>query len=180
MKPLFIFIGRLVGEKGADLFPKIFKKALTENKISILLLGSGHTETETELAAIPKENFNTFIGYDEKLAHIMYAGADFLLMPSRVEPCGLNQMYSLRYGTVPIVNAIGGLKDTIIDIEKTAGFGIVHDGVTLGKVTSAITKATNYYYEKEFKKNLKKIMSIDYSWNNSAAADVHLYESLKH
>ena len=179
-KPLFIFIGRLVGEKGADLFPEIFKKALTENKISILLLGSGCAETETELAALPKENFNTFIGYDEKLAHIMYAGADFLLMPSRVEPCGLNQMYSLRYGTVPIVNAVGGLKDTIIDIEKKAGFGIVHDGVTLEKVTSAINKATNYYHAKEFNKNLKKIMSIDHSWNNSAAAYVHLYKSLKH
>jgi starch synthase len=179
-KPLFTFIGRLVGEKGADLFSEIFKEALANNNITILLLGSGHEETEAELAAIPKENFNTFIGYDEKLAHIMYAGADFLLMPSRVEPCGLNQMYSLRYGTVPIVNAVGGLKDTIIDIENTAGFGIVHDGVTVEKVTSAITKATQYYHDKEFKKNLKKLMSIDHSWNNSAAAYVRLYKSLKH
>ena len=85
-KPLFVFIGRLVGEKGADLFPEIFKEALAENNISILLLGSGHEKTEEALTTIPQENFNTFIGYDEKLAHIMYAGADFLLMPSRVEP----------------------------------------------------------------------------------------------
>ena len=178
-KPLFVFIGRLVGEKGADLFPEIFKEALSENKISILLLGSGHKELEAELTKIPKDNFNTFIGYDEKLAHIMYAGADFLLMPSRVEPCGLNQMYSLRYGTVPIVNAIGGLKDTIIDIEKEDGFGIVHTGVTVKKVTSAIAKATVYYTKKEFNKNLKKIMEIDHSWHNSAQEYVNLYKSLK-
>lgn len=178
-KPLFVFIGRLVGEKGSDLFPEIFKEALAENSISILLLGSGHNETEEALTTIPKENFNTFIGYDEKLAHMMYAGADFLLMPSRVEPCGLNQMYSLRYGTVPVVNAVGGLKDTIIDIEKEDGFGIVHNGVTVEKVTSAITKATTYYTKKEFNKNLKKIMEIDHSWNNSAQEYVNLYKSLK-
>jgi starch synthase len=178
-KPLFIFIGRLVGEKGADLFPEIFKQALAGNNISILLLGAGHKEIENELIEIPKENFNTFIGYDEKLAHTMYAGADFLLMPSRVEPCGLNQMYSLCYGTVPIVNAIGGLKDTVIDIEKAGGFGIVHNGVTVEKVTAAIVKATKYYRRKEFNKNLKIIMEIDHSWNNSAKEYVHLYKSLK-
>jgi starch synthase len=179
-KPLFVFIGRLVGEKGADLFPKIFKEALADRTISILLLGSGHEETEEVLTAMSKENFNTFIGYDEKLAHIMYAGADFLLMPSRVEPCGLNQMYSLRYGTVPVVNAIGGLKDTIIDITEKDGFGIVHDGVTVEKVTAAIAKAAVYYTQKEFKKNLKNIMQIDHSWGNSAQAYVNLYKLLTH
>ena len=179
-KPLFVFIGRLVGEKGADLFPDIFQKALLENNISILLLGSGHKDIEEQLNAIPKENFNTFIGYDEKLAHIMYAGSDFLLMPSRVEPCGLNQMYSLRYGTVPVVNSIGGLKDTIIDIRNKDGFGICHDGVTVAKVTNAITRASAYYAkEKEFKQNLKKIMSINHSWNNSAQEYINLYKSLK-
>ncbi|TXD45996.1 glycogen synthase [Polaribacter sp. IC073] len=178
-KPLFAFIGRLVGEKGADLFPQIFKVALAEKKISILLLGSGHKETESALTAMPKENFNTFIGYDEKLAHIIYAGADFLLMPSRVEPCGLNQMYSLRYGTVPVVNAIGGLKDTIIDIDNENGFGIIHHGVSVEKVTKAIKKATTFYNEKGFHENLKKMMSIDNSWGNSAQEYVNLYKSLK-
>ena len=110
----------------------------------------------------------------------MYAGADFLLMPSRVEPCGLNQMYSLRYGTVPVVNSIGGLKDTIIDIRNKDGFGICHDGVTVAKVTNAITRASAYYAkEKEFKQNLKKIMSINHSWNNSAQEYINLYKSLK-
>ena len=129
-KPLFAFIGRLVGEKGAELLPDIFKKTL-ENKstdASILVLGSGDPATEEALISLNtahKGNYNTFIGYDEQLSHIIYAGADFLVMPSRVEPCGLNQMYSLRYGTIPIVRSIGGLKDTITDIQEENGFGIV-------------------------------------------------------
>ena len=179
-KPLFCFIGRLVGEKGADLFLDIFTKALKENNISILLLGSGHKETETQLKELnSNEDYNSFIGYDEKLAHIIYAGSDFILMPSRVEPCGLNQMYALRYGTTPVVNAIGGLKDTIIDIDEN-GYGICHDGVTTENVTNAISKANNFYTDKErFQKNIKKIMSIDYSWSNSAKEYVNLYKSLK-
>lgn len=179
-KPLFCFIGRLVGEKGADLFSTIFKKALEENDISILLLGSGHKETEAQLKQLEKnKNYNSFIGYDEKLAHIIYAGSDFILMPSRVEPCGLNQMYALRYGTTPVVNAIGGLKDTVIDINNN-GYGICHDGVTVEKVSNAISKANNFYTEKaRYQKNIEKIMSIDYSWSNSAKEYVKLYRSLK-
>lgn len=178
-KPLFVFIGRLVGEKGADLFLEIFTKALEENNISILLLGSGHKETEEKLANLSKKNFNTFIGYNEKLAHIMYAGADFLLMPSRVEPCGLNQMYALRYGTIPVVNIIGGLKDTVIDVKDT-GFGFCHNGVTVAKVTEAISRASEYYTQQDnLNKNIKKIMSIDHSWSTSALAYANVYKSLK-
>lgn len=179
-KPLFVFIGRLVHEKGADLFSDIFKIALEENDISILLLGSGDKENENSLKPLlDLPNFNAHIGYDEKLSHIIYAGADFLLMPSRVEPCGLNQMYSLRYGTVPVVNAIGGLKDTVIDIKEN-GFGICHDGVTTEKATEAISRATDFYQNKEeFSKNSKKITEIDHSWNNSAQEYLTLYKSLK-
>lgn len=179
-KPLICFIGRLVGEKGADLFFEIFKKSLEENNISILLLGSGHKETEQQLATLNTHtDYNSFIGYDETLAHIIYAGADFLLMPSRVEPCGLNQMYALRYGTTPVVNSIGGLKDTVIDIEQ-GGYGICHDGVTVDKVTAAISRAALFYTDKKrFQKNSKSILSIDYSWSHSAKEYIQLYKSLK-
>ncbi|QMU63995.1 MAG: glycosyltransferase [Flavobacteriaceae bacterium] len=179
-KPLFAFIGRLVGEKGADLFPEIFKKALQEHPISILLLGSGHSETEEKLAALlQQKSYNAFIGYDEKLSHIIYAGADFLLMPSRVEPCGLNQMYALRYGTVPIVNAIGGLKDTVTDVENDGGFGICFREVSVPNVLKAITRAIHFHaHQKEFQKNSKKIMSINHSWSNSAQEYITLYQSL--
>ncbi|WCO03033.1 glycogen synthase [Psychroserpens ponticola] len=180
-KPLFAFIGRLVGEKGAELLPEVFSKVLETNDVSILLLGSGFKDTEAKLLALKAKyegSYNTFIGYDEKLSHIIYAGADFLLMPSRVEPCGLNQMYSLRYGTVPVVRSIGGLKDTIIDIEDN-GFGICHDSVTIDDIVTAIKKASNFYNNKlAFKKNRKRIMSIDHSWEVSANAYINLYKSI--
>lgn len=180
-RPLFAFIGRLVGEKGADLLPAIFKEALEANNISVLLLGSGSPEVESELNALSTKytgSYASFIGYDEKLSHLIYAGADFLLMPSRVEPCGLNQMYSLRYGTIPIVNNIGGLKDTVTDIGSN-GFGIRHNGVTVAEVTRAIDRAVKLFADQEkFKKIRKHIMKIDHSWSASAKKYLQLYESL--
>lgn len=180
-KPLFSFIGRLVGEKGAELLPSTFHKALQSKDISILLLGSGMPQTETELLSLKnvhKGNYNCFIGYDERLSHIIYAGSDFLLMPSRVEPCGLNQMYALRYGTVPIVRSIGGLKDTVIDI-KGNGYGICHEDVSEESILDAIDRAKVFYNkETSFKNNRKAIMSIDNSWEVSAKAYINLYNSI--
>ena len=180
-KPLFAFIGRLVGEKGAELLPEVFSRALETDEITILLLGSGFKNTESKLLDLKgnhEKTYNAYIGYDEKLSHIIYAGADFLLMPSRVEPCGLNQMYSLRYGTVPVVRSIGGLKDTIIDIDDD-GFGICHEFVTVDAIVNAIKKASNFYKSKNaFKKNRKHIMSIDHSWEVSAKAYINLYKSI--
>lgn len=181
-KPLFAFIGRLVGEKGCDLFPEVFDRALEENDISILLLGSGNKEAEAQLEAIKKKhpnNYNTFIGYDERMSHIIYAGADFLLMPSRVEPCGLNQLYSLRYGLIPIVRSIGGLKDTVIDIDQN-GFGICHDKTEVSQMLYAIHRGNELYQDQQrFNKLKKEIMDIDHSWNVSAQAYINLYNSIK-
>lgn len=182
-KPLFAFIGRLVGEKGSDLFPEVFRNALINNDISILLLGSGNKEVEEQLENLKEDhkgNYNAFIGYDEKLSHLIYAGADFLLMPSRVEPCGLNQMYALRYGTIPIVRSIGGLKDTVIDIEEENGFGICHENVTVSEIVHAISRGLNLYKNKtKFKKIRKQIMRVDNSWDASAKEYIKLYKSLK-
>lgn len=180
-KPLFAFIGRLVGEKGAELLPEAFSEILQFDDISIFLLGSGFKDTETKLLDLKskhKGRYNAYIGYDERLSHIIYAGADFLLMPSRVEPCGLNQMYSLRYGTVPVVRAIGGLKDTVIDI-KEGGFGICHDNVTVDDMIAAIKKAKSFYNnQSKFEANRKHIMSIDNSWDVSAKSYINLYNSI--
>jgi len=180
-KPLFAFIGRLVGEKGAELLPYAIDYAVRSKDISVIVLGSGSKETERQLFdLIPRHrgNYNAFIGYDEKLSHIIYAGADFLLMPSRVEPCGLNQMYSLRYGTVPIVRRIGGLKDTVIDIGDN-GFGICHNEVSVQDIVVAISRGKDFYnHQKEFKANRKHIMSIDHSWKVSAKAYIDLYKSI--
>jgi starch synthase len=177
-KPLFVFIGRLVYEKGSDLFPEAFEQVLQHQEVSIFLLGSGDKETEEKLERLKEQfkgKFNAHIGYDEKLSHIVYAGADFLLMPSRVEPCGLNQMYSLRYGTIPVVRSTGGLKDTVVDIED-GGFGFTHDNTTVGQIVSSIKRASMFYEDQqEFRKVRKQIMTIDHSWDTSAKAYIQLY-----
>jgi starch synthase len=180
-KPLFTFIGRLVGEKGAELLPEIFYHALEfyGSEINILILGSGELEVERRLEELKdrfKGNYNTYIGYNEQLSHQIYAGADFLLMPSRVEPCGLNQMYALRYGTIPIVRRIGGLKDTVIDIGD-GGFGICHDQTDVWDVGHAIGRAYNLYKnQKAFKENRKFIMKLDHSWDRAAQEYIDLYQ----
>jgi len=180
-KPLFSFIGRLVYEKGADLFPSVLYKALLKEKINILLLGSGDKSMESELKSLRihfKSCYACELGYNEKLAHQMYAGSDFLLMPSRVEPCGLNQMYALRYGTIPIVRRVGGLKDTVIDIGDD-GFGICFEQASVKDVCDSIERAVALYERKrEFHKIRKKCMLIDHSWDKSAKEYLTLYKSL--
>ena len=180
-RPLFAFIGRLVGEKGADLFPEIFDEALNSHKISVLLLGSGNAAVEDQLKDLKDKHigaYNAYIGYSEKLSHIIYAGADFLLMPSRVEPCGLNQMYALRYGTIPIVSSVGGLKDTVIDIDPD-GFGIRHEKVAVPEVVTAIARGVALFEDEDrFKKIRQFILTIDHSWNASAQEYIQLYKSL--
>ncbi|WP_199117551.1 glycogen synthase [Pedobacter sp. ASV28] len=180
-KPLFTFIGRLVGEKGADLLPDIFYNVLqqSDGEINILVLGSGDPHVEDRLNEITyhyQGKYNAYIGYNEQLSHKIYAGADFLLMPSRVEPCGLNQMYALRYGTIPIVRRIGGLKDTVIDIGD-GGFGICHDQSSVWDVSYSIGRAYALYKDQKKVKEIKKyIMSLDHSWDKAAQAYIDLYQ----
>ena len=181
--PLFTFIGRLVGEKGADLLPQICSVALNEfyQKLNILILGSGDTNVERGLQNLQNfyhGNYNTYIGYNEKLAHIIYAGADFLLMPSRVEPCGLNQMYALRYGTIPIVRRTGGLKDTVYDFGD-GGFGICHDKTSVFDVTHSIYRGIQLYADTNtFDAIRKTTMQIDHSWDKVAEEYSTVYQSL--
>ncbi|MDY8136118.1 glycogen synthase [Aquimarina sp. 2201CG5-10] len=181
-KPLFAFIGRLVYEKGADLLPEVVSETLKHLDVNMLILGSGNKEVENHLLALKErfsDRYNTYIGYDEKLSHIIYAGADFLLMPSRVEPCGLNQMYSLRYGLIPIVRSIGGLKDTIVDIGDD-GFGICHNKVNINDIFYSIKRGVEFYNDqKHYTETQKRIMKIDNSWNHSAKQYIQLYKSLK-
>ena len=180
-KPLFSFIGRLLEEKGGDLLPHAAALALSENyqQINILILGSGNTAIENHLNSLLqnyKGNYNTFIGYNEELAHLIYAGSDFLLMPSRVEPCGLNQMYSLRYGTIPIVRRTGGLKDTVIDFGDD-GNGICHDQATVGDVCYSIQRAVNLYADKKHLNKIRKIgMNTDHSWERVCQEYIDMYK----
>jgi starch synthase len=179
-KPLFSFIGRLLDEKGADLLPQASVLALSENNeaISILVLGSGNSEIENQLTQLSldyKGFFNVFVGYDEALAHKIYAGSDFLLMPSRVEPCGLNQMYSMRYGTIPIVRRTGGLKDTVIDFGDE-GNGICHDQASVEDICDAIKRAIKLYEDQPSINKIRiKGMNTDHSWKRVCQEYTELY-----
>lgn len=183
--PLFIFIGRLVDDKGADLLPEIIGRSLHEtgNNVSFLVLGSGDKHTEWRLEQtrnFAPNGLALYIGYNEALAHRLYAGADFLLMPSRVEPCGLNQMYALRYGTIPLVRITGGLKDTVTDYGDKGGFGIRFVHPSIWDACHAVRRALELYENRTtFNRIRKTILKLDHSWNKSAQEYIHLYTSLK-
>lgn len=182
-KPLIGFIGRLVGEKGADLLPQAIRDSFNHigRRMNFLMLGSGFPEVEAGLQAIKpisQYDYNVFIGYNEGLSHTMYAGMDFLLMPSRVEPCGLNQMYSMRYGTVPMVRRTGGLKDTVIDYGEPGGYGICYNNTSVGDITHAVWRATELYHQKDTVKQIRRqMMQLDFSWETSMRQYIQVYEA---
>lgn len=182
-KPLISFIGRLVGEKGADLLAQAIGDSFyyIGRKMNFLMLGSGFPEVEAALNALKplaQYDYNVYIGYNEALSHLMYAGSDFLLMPSRVEPCGLNQMYAMRYGTVPMVRKTGGLIDTVKDIGETNGYGICYNNASVGDITHAIWRATDLYENKNKLKEVRqRMMQLDYSWESSVEQYIQVYRS---
>ena len=184
-KPLFVFIGRLVGEKAADILPDAIMSSIhnTQGQANFLILGSGDTQVEwqfQQMVAPLQGMFNAVIGYDETLSHKMYAGADFLLMPSRVEPCGLNQMYAMRYGTIPIVRSTGGLQDTVVDMGDPDGFGIRFNEASIHDVDYSIGRAVSVYSDKkQMEKMRKHMMQIDHSWESTVDQYTNVYLGLK-
>jgi starch synthase len=183
-KPLFVFIGRLVGEKAADILPDaIITSLLSRSKAAcFMILGSGETHVEWQLSGLKKAYagyYNAVIGYNEALSHQLYAGADFLLMPSRVEPCGLNQMYALRYGTVPMVRSTGGLQDTVVDMGDEEGFGIRFNHASVGDIHHAINRAIDIYENKTHLEWMRKhMMQINHSWEHVVQQYTSLYENM--
>ncbi|HWC52142.1 MAG TPA: glycogen/starch synthase [Chitinophagaceae bacterium] len=185
-KPLIVFIGRLVGEKAADLLPDAISQSIYQHhgKANFLVLGSGDPKIEGQLDHMKHQfggYFNSYIGYSESLSHLMYAGADFLLMPSRVEPCGLNQMYALRYGTVPMVRSVGGLQDTITDFGDPNGFGIRFNQPSVWDITYSVGRAIDLYQNKQelYHWMRSHMMTLDHSWDTAAKEYIELYQSLK-
>ncbi|MCF8406541.1 MAG: glycogen synthase [Chitinophagaceae bacterium] len=183
-KPLIVFIGRLVAEKAADVLPGAIQHALDKTNCgaNFFIIGAGDTATESALNYLVQlypGQYNTFIGYDEKIGHEAYAAADFLLMPSRVEPCGLNQLYALRYGTIPMVRDTGGLHDTVIDMGDAGGFGIKFLHASEADIVYSIERAIEVYKnKKQMKAMIQTAMQLDHSWDSVIAAYKKVYQSI--
>ncbi len=181
-KPLFIFIGRFVTQKGIDLIAKAAER-LCALPLTVSILGEGEERWHEALETAENRyaNLHLRFGYDEALSHRMYAAADFLLMPSRFEPCGLNQMIAMRYGTLPVVRRIGGLRDTVHELGSgLCGEGIGFDDPTSEALVEAVERALALY---ERAKTLKKIrqfdMKCDFSIERCARKYLELYRSLE-
>ena len=179
--PLMAIISRLVSQKGFDLFLDLFDFFI-EADAQLVVLGSGDEKYESffrKLAFYSEGNIKVHIGYNNKLAHLIEAGADIFLMPSLYEPCGLNQIYSLKYGTVPVVRKTGGLADTVKDWDETPdekGNGFVFEKFDSSEFANAIERALNYYKDKRIWKKIQRNgMREDFSWRKSAKKYLELY-----
>ncbi len=179
------YIGRLVEQKGIDLILELLPKLAQVENLQVAMLGSGLPQFEEALSDASERYLGKMaihIGYNEQLAHRIEAGSDCFLMPSRFEPCGLNQLYSLRYGTVPIVRRTGGLADTVIDVTPqslldTSATGFVFDHPTAPALWEAIERAIEFYHRPAswWQKLAITGMRRDFSWPNSAIQYVDLY-----
>jgi starch synthase len=184
--PLIGMVTRLTDQKGVgDLFGPTYGSAWSfcrDMQLQLALLGSGEQWCEGEIMSLASRlsNFKAKIGYNEKTSHLIEAGADFFLMPSRYEPCGLNQMYSLIYGTIPIVRKTGGLVDTVENFdEKTgSGTGFMFDYLSPSSIYDTIGWAVWAWYNRkeDIAKMQKRGMSQDFSWESSAQKYISLYE----
>jgi starch synthase len=179
-RPLIGMVSRMVDQKGFDLIAALAGR-FPELDASFVVLGTGEARYQdlwTLLAARFADRIGARIGFDEGLAHLIEGGADVFLMPSQFEPCGLNQMYSLRYGTVPVVRQVGGLADTVRDYgssQKPNGF--VFRDYTPSALLDALTRALTLYRDRRKWRNLQVVgMREDHSWDRSAGEYVKMYE----
>jgi starch synthase len=178
-------VSRLVHQKGIDLILAALPELL-ELPIQIVALGSGEPEYEHALRAAAMkspERVAVLAGYDEAVAHRIQAGADVFLMPSRFEPCGLSQLYSLRYGTVPLVRRVGGLADTVIEatpdtLDAGTATGIVFDAPTTTSLVQAVKRALALRRNARLWKQMQLAgMRQDFSWRHSAGEYLRLYDA---
>ncbi|MFH0839315.1 MAG: glycogen synthase [Candidatus Omnitrophota bacterium] len=181
--PLFGLISRLVDQKGLDILTGCLDELL-QRPLQLVLLGTGEPKYHQLFGAAQKSyphKINATLGYDASLAQKIYASSDIFLMPSKFEPCGLGQIISLRYGTVPLVRKTGGLADTIIDISENPkeGTGFVFSEYSSKQLLATIDKALELYKDKTlWKSMIQSGMKADFSWKSSAKKYVALYQSI--
>jgi starch synthase len=185
--PLLGFIGRLVEQKGIDLLLDALPTLFDRHDLRLVVLGSGEHHFESalrELAALYPERLLLTLGYSEELAHRIEASADIFVMPSRFEPCGLNQLYSLRYGTPPVVHAVGGLADTVVDatpenLAAGTATGFVFDHPSPEALTEALERALALYRQPPtWRKLVRTAMARDLGWTHSAREYLDLYRKV--
>jgi starch synthase len=184
--PVIGFISRLTGQKGVgELFGPGYGSAFSfcrDMNLQFVVLGTGEPWCENEMRSLSGRlsNLKAKIDYNEKLSHLIEAGSDFFLMPSRYEPSGLNQMYSLAYGTIPIVRNTGGLADTVenFDEETGTGTGFIFDDLTPSAIYNTVGWAVWAYYNRreQIEAMRKRGMEKDFSWDKSAKKYIQMYE----
>ncbi len=180
--PLVVFIGRLNVEKGGELLTQAISNYCSQNRnMSFFILGSGANNIEDsirQLSSTYKINIANYIGYNETLAHQLYAAADFIIMPSLVEPCGLNQMYAMRYATIPIVRSVGGLKDTVIDFGEKEGYGIRFNEANVSDVSYSLNRASKLFQDKSLLEKVRKsCVALDFSWKKAIKKYIEIYKN---
>ncbi len=181
-KPVIGVVGRFVHQKGMDILAEASGGILRDMEVQLVVLGAGDKGLEHFFGELPRRfpgKAGSYIGYSERLAHLIEAGSDFFLMPSRYEPCGLNQIYSMKYGTLPIVRATGGLNDTVDQYDESSGEGTGFKfwEFSSGALYYTVGWAVSTYYDRKTHINrlIQNAMSKDYSWNREARSYVKLY-----
>lgn len=180
-RPVLGFIGRLRGQKGVDLLIDIMPR-LMKKDVGVIVLGEGDLGYEARLLEFMEEypgRFCVQVGYTEDLAHGIQAGADIFLMPSRYEPCGLTQIYALRFGTPPVATAVGGLRDTITPYPAKDATGFTFEKPDADLFYEAVAQAVDAWQDrKEWAKMVKRAMLKEFTWDRSAAEYIALYRAL--
>jgi starch synthase len=177
-------VTRLAYQKGIDVFVASLEELLRTEDVQFAILGSGDHDLEGSLAWFAARypgKFAVRLGYDERIAHIIEGGSDLFLMPSRYEPCGLNQMYSMRYGSLPIVRATGGLDDTVVNYEihnldRATGFKFWE--LNRESLLGTLRWAIGIYRDQPsvYRRIQRNAMSVDFSWTHTAREYERLYE----
>jgi starch synthase len=185
--PLFGAISRLASQKGLDLVLAGLPELVADRR-QLALLGSGDNDLEQAFAAAAERyrgQVGVMIGYDESLAHLIIGGSDVILVPSRFEPCGLTQLYALRYGTLPLVRRVGGLADTVVDatamsLADAVATGFAFDDDSPSALMSAIARATTLFREREiWQRMMRQAMTRDFSWAAAARQYAAVYRTLR-
>lgn len=181
--PLIGVVSRFADQKGLDIFYECIHQLMHRMRVQIVVLGSGDKKLEGQFMALPGQypgRVGTFIGYDNPKAHLIEAGSDFFAMPSRFEPCGLNQLYSLKYGTLPIVRDTGGLADTVMQYDEAtgSGTGFKYTDNTPNALADVIGWAVSTFYDRKHHMSamIQRAMQQDFGWMQSAKQYEKLYK----